>query len=355
MSNVKTIDLTGGETKVEFDKPFAYVECNNLSGSEVLMSTHSDIKRGDGDVLIINAGTSATLGDLGVPNIKDVYLSGSGTVQIMGKGYPQSSFNSKAKGGDSGGGGTGGVSTYAELPDKPGVNGYTFPPGNATTFKQLGWHKLTADDAVSIVDKAFDKLLPYKILAEYPLINNFDGYGFDIFEKGSNTDNKFNDGLLLDRYSYFKARLPDVDLSSIKTLKIEFDTMPLEFTNQIMRIFDCRLNDISSRRIWYVQYNGSYDVWKFEFGRNNNGASLSKSLTPIPPYNEWTHITLLLDNYQKDCSMQINNGEPVLYTPSFDTIPYNDPHFVIGDDEMTQWAKSTRIKNLIITEIRQEG
>ena len=105
MSQSKTINLTGTITKIEFDKPFAFVECNNLSGSDVLFSTKSNFERGDDDVLTVIAGSSATIGDVGVPAIKTVYLYGNGEVQLIGKGFAGSSFKTAGKGGgDSGGG-----------------------------------------------------------------------------------------------------------------------------------------------------------------------------------------------------------------------------------------------------------
>lgn len=99
MSKIKTINLTGEETKVEFDGSFAYVECNNLGDNEVLLSTVPNFKRGDDDVAIIKAGNSVTVGDLGIPKIKQVYLNGSGEVQLIGKGFSESSFKSAGKGG----------------------------------------------------------------------------------------------------------------------------------------------------------------------------------------------------------------------------------------------------------------
>lgn len=100
MSKTKSINLTGTETKAEFDRPFAYVECNNLSDGDVLISTKPNFKRGDDDVIIVKSGSSVSFGDIGVPKIKTVYLQGSGEVQIMGKGYPESSFKKAGKGGD---------------------------------------------------------------------------------------------------------------------------------------------------------------------------------------------------------------------------------------------------------------
>lgn len=99
MSKAKMVSLTGAETAVEFDRPFAYVECNNLSDAEVLLSTKPNIKRGADDVIIIKAGNTATIGDIGTPSIETVYLTGSGEVQLIGKGYAQSSFKAVAKGG----------------------------------------------------------------------------------------------------------------------------------------------------------------------------------------------------------------------------------------------------------------
>lgn len=100
MPAIKTINLTGTKTQVNFDRPFAYVECNNLGESDVLFSTKPNIERGADDVIIVKAGSTATIGDLGVPKIKTVYLNGSGEVQLVAKAYPESSFKQKAKGGD---------------------------------------------------------------------------------------------------------------------------------------------------------------------------------------------------------------------------------------------------------------
>lgn len=103
MSQTKTINLTGAETRVDFDRPFAYVECNNLSGAEVLLSTKPNIDKGADDVIIIKAESTATIGDLGTPKIKTVYLNGNGEIQLVGKGYAESSFKTARKGGESNG------------------------------------------------------------------------------------------------------------------------------------------------------------------------------------------------------------------------------------------------------------
>lgn len=99
---IKTVNLQGDETTVDLGRKFAYVECNNLSESEILLSESTNFERGDDGVIIINAGSTATIGDLGTPQIQTIYLKGSGEVQIVGKGYALSSFKIARKGGGDG-------------------------------------------------------------------------------------------------------------------------------------------------------------------------------------------------------------------------------------------------------------
>lgn len=100
MSKIKTINLQGNETKVTLDTQYAYIECMNMSESEVLMSAKPNIKRGNDDVIIIKAEASAKIGDIGDSRLQTVYLIGNGEVQIIGKNFPQNSFKSLQKGGD---------------------------------------------------------------------------------------------------------------------------------------------------------------------------------------------------------------------------------------------------------------
>lgn len=103
MSKIKTVNLTDKETQVNFDRPFAYVECINLGDTEILLSTKPNIERGIDDVMIVKAGSIAIIGDIGTPKIQTVYLKGSGEVMLVGKGYAQSSFKQVQKGGENNG------------------------------------------------------------------------------------------------------------------------------------------------------------------------------------------------------------------------------------------------------------
>ena len=98
---VKTINLTGEETKIEFDRNYSFVEINNLSGNEILISTKPEIVRGNDDVIIVSAKTIATVGEAGSLGIKEIYASGSGEIQLIGKNFAEHCFKLPASGGNS--------------------------------------------------------------------------------------------------------------------------------------------------------------------------------------------------------------------------------------------------------------
>ena len=96
---IKTIELTGEEIKVELERPYIFVEINNKNDSEILASINPNIVRGNDNVLIIKANSTGTLGDVGFPKIKEIYLSGSGKIEIIAKDFVTSTVNIYAKGG----------------------------------------------------------------------------------------------------------------------------------------------------------------------------------------------------------------------------------------------------------------
>lgn len=145
MSQIKTINLTGVETKVEFNKPFAYVECSNLSDNDVLMSKKSNFARGDDDVTIIKAGNTATIGDIGTPSIKTVYLNGSGEVQLVGKNYAQSSFKRGGKGGDGNGGSSTDGTILLNMP-------FTNDLSDISGFDRTATYEITAGDTLTFTE-----------------------------------------------------------------------------------------------------------------------------------------------------------------------------------------------------------
>ena len=96
---VKTINLTGEETKIEFDKSYAFVEINNLSKSEILVSVNAKIVRGNDDVVILPSKTIVTIGDSSSSTgIKEIYISGNGEIQLIAKNYAEHSFKVPASG-----------------------------------------------------------------------------------------------------------------------------------------------------------------------------------------------------------------------------------------------------------------
>ena len=95
---IKTITLTGEETKIEFDKNYAFIEINNLSKNEILVSTKPEIVRGNDDVIIVSAKTIATVGDTGYAGIKEIYASGEGEIQLIAKNYAEHCFKLPASG-----------------------------------------------------------------------------------------------------------------------------------------------------------------------------------------------------------------------------------------------------------------
>ena len=96
--NVKTINLTGEETEINFGREYVFVEINNSSNSEILISASPDIVRGNDDVMIISSRTIGTLGDVGIPKLKKIYAKGTGEIQVIGKDYAEHCFKLPAYG-----------------------------------------------------------------------------------------------------------------------------------------------------------------------------------------------------------------------------------------------------------------
>lgn len=211
MSKTKTVTLTGAETAVEFDRPFAYVECNNLSDTEILLSTKPNIERGADDVIIIKAGSTATIGDIGTPSIETVYLTGSGEVQLIGKGYAQSSFKRGEKGG-----GENNEQILLNMPltsDLSDISGFN----RAATYS--GTTPLTIDENGLYLNKGSvnisSKFLPEKFAAEFdlkieidsttadrPIISFSSGsYGIRVYVTSTASDDDFDNGFKIVTYS----------------------------------------------------------------------------------------------------------------------------------------------------------
>lgn len=90
---IKTVTLSADEQGIELDRPYIYVELNNLSTSNVLFSAYPEISEDKENVIKIAANNANTIGDVGFPKIKKVYAKGSGEIQVVGKDFPQSVFS----------------------------------------------------------------------------------------------------------------------------------------------------------------------------------------------------------------------------------------------------------------------
>lgn len=99
---IKTVVLSGAEQKVQFDGNSTYFWVQNLSDADVLVSLESDIADGADNVLTIPSGGAGYVRD-DTGGVKNVYLLGTGKVQIYGTCNAFCPFKVASGGGDSGG------------------------------------------------------------------------------------------------------------------------------------------------------------------------------------------------------------------------------------------------------------
>ena len=191
MSNVKTIDLTGEETEVNFEQKFMCFWVQNMGSGDVYASIDAGVAPDKDGVIFIGAGASARVSAADLSQKDRLYITGSGKVQVMGSYSDECPFTRKKKGGD----------------------------GN-------------------------------NVLAEYSLTENFDGYGCDIFNIGSATEANFNDGLFLTKNSYFTAKLK-CDLKTIENFKITFEANI--FNNNYRASGQLITNYVDSSNTWTLQ------------------------------------------------------------------------------------------------------
>ena len=152
MSNVKTITLTGEETKIEFDgQQFMAIWIQNLGSGTVYASMNSDISPDSDGVIVITAGNAACVSLPNFAQIQRCYAYGNGKIQVVGTGSVDCPFKIAGQGGG-GGGGTGGVSTYAELPDKPEIN--SVPLSGNKSLTDLGIIEVSHETVVEMIENA---------------------------------------------------------------------------------------------------------------------------------------------------------------------------------------------------------
>ena len=97
-ARVREIMLEAGENKIKFDRTYLGFEVKNTSGADVIMSLLPGKVAGDNGVVTIPNGESYNY--LHLEHRDTFYLTGSGSVTVVGTSAPGSNFNLGQKGGD---------------------------------------------------------------------------------------------------------------------------------------------------------------------------------------------------------------------------------------------------------------
>lgn len=108
MSNVKTIILSGKETKVDFGQRFTCFWVRNMGNSAVYASTETGVEPEADGVVTIDARASARVMAADLSKNCSLYLMGSVKVQVVGSDFMDCPFKNGGEGGGSGSGGGGG-------------------------------------------------------------------------------------------------------------------------------------------------------------------------------------------------------------------------------------------------------
>lgn len=95
-SNCISFELDGSEVKVEFTGQFSYIWVENLGSSTIKMSRDPEIETQSSGVIQRPPNSS---GGMAVNN-STIYISGTGTVNVMGTNSGANPFKIKTKGGD---------------------------------------------------------------------------------------------------------------------------------------------------------------------------------------------------------------------------------------------------------------
>ena len=103
-TNAKSLELTGEEVHVHFTAGFPYFWLRNDGNDTVLISLSPNISEGKDGVISVLAGSSAGTMHGFNSTRQDMYISGSGKVQVMATHTPENPFRNARKGGGDGNG-----------------------------------------------------------------------------------------------------------------------------------------------------------------------------------------------------------------------------------------------------------
>lgn len=207
MSQTKTCVLTGEETIVAFDRPYAYVWVNNLSDSEIIFSVEANPTRGDDNVMIVKPNCSVGIGDVGIPQISQIHIKGKGEIQVCGKGSAENPFKPAAKGGDKGFSGN-----YNDLTNKPYIPVPSEVINANSTNETVSTSKSVFDYVISMLASAGFK--PVKV-TELPEVGS-DRILYLLPKDDLLSGNFYDEYLWIDN-TYELVGTTDVDLSNYAT------------------------------------------------------------------------------------------------------------------------------------------
>lgn len=125
-SNCTYFTLNGSEIKIKFTGSYSYIWVENLGSSTIKISKTPGISSQISGVIQRPPKSSVGM----QVNDSTIYISGdSGTVNVMGTNSAENPFRINSEGG--GGNGSGGVTSYNDLFDKPSINDVVLQ-GNVT-------------------------------------------------------------------------------------------------------------------------------------------------------------------------------------------------------------------------------
>lgn len=253
MSNVKTINLTGVETEVNFEQKFMCFWVQNLGSDDVYASIDAGAGPESDGVIFIGAGASARVSAADLSRISTLYLTGSGKVQIVGCYSVHSPFMRKKKGGD--------------------------------------------DKNITLIN--------------LPLTSgNFDGYGYGIIASGANTYNSFTeDGLVLSRNpeSWFLFTIGDYKPVSVLTIELDFMLTKINPPQQVIigtvtdnssSIAEVVINN-SSNTVVYVTYGKTVPIGNIELNTWHH--------IKMTYYNNFNNVSVQLDDQEAVHADFVNN------------------------------------------------
>lgn len=200
-----------------------------------------------------------------------------------------------------------GTSDYDDLTNKPSINSREL--SGEVSQEDLGWYELTEEDATRFVDNAFKKLNPYDIIAEIPCTaSGFGGFGYEIVEKGSETETSFsNDGLQLGTDSYVNFLITNMPSHLTDTdVYVEFDFKCN--SEQTKAYLLSVVADEPSKSDWYTLRTASNDTSVLRFAYEHN-TSYTSAENKFPDYADgnWHHVSIKFYNMKKNATATIDD------------------------------------------------